>query len=193
MNSREQILNAIRSAKPSADAAVSYTIRPVDVGDIIALFESWVTKNGGRFFRASGIEEAAEVIKREYPSAYHIISTVDGIEGSRPVRVEDDPHTLADVDLAVVQGEVGVAENAAIWLSESRLVKRVLPFIAQDLAILIREKDIVANLHEAYARISVAEEGYGVFVSAPSKTADIEQSLVIGAHGPRSLSVILMP
>ena len=109
------------------------------------------------------------------------------------MRVEDDPHTLADVDLAVVQGEVGVAENAAIWLSESRLVKRVLPFIAQDLAIVIREKDIVANLHEAYARISVAEEGYGVFVSAPSKTADIEQSLVIGAHGPRSLSVILMP
>jgi L-lactate dehydrogenase complex protein LldG len=193
VSSRERILDAIRSAKPSGVAIASPVVQSVDVGDNIARFESSVTINGGRFFRASDISEAATIISREYASAYQVISNVEGINGSRLLRAEDDPHTLADVDLAIVQGEVGVAENAAIWLSESRLVKRALPFIAQNLAILIREGDIVATLHEAYARISVANGGYGVFVSAPSKTADIEQSLVIGAHGPRSLSVILMP
>lgn len=192
MNSRERILDAIRSAKPSRGDRDTHAILPVHTADI-SVFESSVTTNGGRFFRASNISEAAEVIAREYPSAYHVISTVAGIDGSRRLHGEDDPHTLADVDLAIVQGEVGVAENAAIWLSESRIVKRVLPFIAQNLAILIREQDIVATLHEAYARIPVGKEGYCVFVSAPSKTADIEQSLVIGAHGPRSLSVIVMP
>lgn len=193
MSSREKILDAIRAAKPAGGGPVAYDVTPTHTGDVIAQFESSVVTNGGRFFRVSGLEETKTLIAREYASAYQIISTVTGIDGSRELRAEDDPHTLADVDLAVVQGEVGIAENAAIWLSESRLVKRVLPFIAQNLAILIREGDIVATLHEAYARISVAREGYGVFISAPSKTADIEQSLVIGAHGPRSLSVILTP
>jgi L-lactate dehydrogenase complex protein LldG len=47
-------------------------------------------------------------------------------------------------------------------------------------------------MHEVYQKINVAEPGYGVFVAGPSKTADIEQSLVIGAHGPRSMVVFLM-
>lgn len=190
MNSRERILAAIRSAKPPGEGSVTRVTFPVYTASVDG-FESSVTKNGGRLFRALDVAEAAAIVRREYASAYTIISTVEGIDGSRQVHAEDDPHTLADVDLAIVPGEVGVAENGAIWLSESRLVKRVLPFIAQNLAILVHERDIVATMHEAYARINVSEDGYGVFVSAPSKTADIEQSLVIGAHGPRSLSVIV--
>src|SRR5690606_1299584 len=193
MNSRERILKAVRSAKPTGNIAAIPAVNPVSTCDTIVRFEASVLKNGGRYFKVSGMEQAAEVITREYAAAHQIISTVPGIEGSRPLRGDDAPRTLADVDLAIVQGERGVAENAAVSLDESRLVKRALPFIAQNLAILIREADIVATLHEAYARINVAEAGYGVFVSAPSKTADIEQSLVIGAHGPRSLSVIVMP
>jgi L-lactate dehydrogenase complex protein LldG len=42
--------------------------------------------------------------------------------------------------------------------------------------------DIVPTMHEAYRQINIAEEGWGAFIAGPSKTADIEQSLVIGAH-----------
>ncbi len=47
-------------------------------------------------------------------------------------------------------------------------------------------------MHEAYERIDLLQTGFGLFLAGPSKTADIEQSLVIGAHGARSLTVFLM-
>ena len=56
----------------------------------------------------------------------------------------------------------------------------------------IDKKDIVSTLHQAYDGIDVAKEGFGAFIAGPSKTADIEQSLVIGAHGARSATVYIV-
>jgi L-lactate dehydrogenase complex protein LldG len=54
----------------------------------------------------------------------------------------------------------------------------------------VSAREIVSNMQEAYAR---AKQGsFGVFISGPSKTADIEQSLVIGAHGARSCTVFVI-
>jgi L-lactate dehydrogenase complex protein LldG len=50
----------------------------------------------------------------------------------------------------------------------------------------------VPTLHEAYQQLAVNEAGYGVFKAGPSKTADIEQSLVIGEHGSMSLLVFII-
>ena len=69
---------------------------------------------------------------------------------------------------------------------------RAIFFITQHLALVVPAEQMVHNLHEAYARISLGTSSLGVFISGPSKTADIEQSLVIGAHGPRSLTVFLV-
>ena len=87
---------------------------------------------------------------------------------------------------------MAVAENGAVWLSEDQLQVRVLPFICQHLAVLVNQKDIVHNMHEAYDKIGSSVYGYGAFIAGPSKTADIEQSLVLGAHGPRGMTVFLM-
>ena len=101
----------------------------------------------------------------------------------------DDPHALENVDFAVLHGHFGVAENAAIWVTDDTLKHRVLYFIPQRLAIVIPASEIVNNMHEAYGRLQVGKHAFAGFISGPSKTADIEQSLVIGAHGARALTV----
>jgi L-lactate dehydrogenase complex protein LldG len=100
-----------------------------------------------------------------------------------------DPHELGDVDVAILPGEFCVAENGAVWITDRALRHRVVCFIPQHLALVVPRAEIVPTMHDAYARLRFDGPGYGLFMSGPSKTADIEQSLVVGAHGSRSLTV----
>jgi L-lactate dehydrogenase complex protein LldG len=78
--------------------------------------------------------------------------------------------------------------------------QRVAYFLSQHVALIVPRERIVNNMHEAYGWIArqAGERGpfdkprWGTFMSGPSKTADIEQALVIGAHGARSLNVFFI-
>jgi L-lactate dehydrogenase complex protein LldG len=102
---------------------------------------------------------------------------------------------LAEIDYAIVDAEIGVAQNGAVWIREPKLAHRSALFIVQHLIVLLDESKIVENMHEAYKILDTENEfanrSFGCFISGPSKTADIEQSLVIGAHGTRSHTVYL--
>ena len=99
---------------------------------------------------------------------------------------------LANLDYAFINGQYAITENGAIWVSDKNLYNRLIPFICKHLVIVIEEAQILADMHQAYAAINIREDGYGVFIAGPSKTADIEQSLVIGAHGPLSMKVYII-
>jgi len=99
---------------------------------------------------------------------------------------------LDKVEHLVLQGNFGVAENGAIWLEDKDIPNRLLPFITQHLILCINVKAILPTMQDAYQQIDLRETGFGVFISGPSKTADIEQSLVYGAHGAKELTVLLI-
>lgn len=61
----------------------------------------------------------------------------------------------------------------------------------ETLCILIHKKSVIKDMHQAYKKIDLKQTNYGVFLSGPSKTANIEQTLVIGAHGAKSLKIFL--
>lgn len=120
-------------------------------------------------------------------------SLVPGVgETNFDLAAVSDPHALNDVDFAVMPGQLAVAENGAVWVNDVAIPHRVLYFLPQHLALVVPHANVVHNLHEAYARVTVGNSPFGSWISGPSKTADIEQALVIGAHGARSLTVLLV-
>ncbi len=189
-HAREAILDAVRRARLPAVPLPSITgVRDADTGDLVSRFMASVEAAAAavQIVERGGVEAA---VRERFPEAASIATTVPAWAFDR-INARTDAHTLAGLDVLVCPGELGVAENGAVWLGESGMGPRAAPFLTQHLVLVLDRSVIVPDMHAAYDALDVAREGYGVFVAGPSKTADIEQALVIGAHGPRSLTVLL--
>ncbi|BDG07052.1 LutC/YkgG family protein [Anaeromyxobacter paludicola] len=191
MDSRRAILEALRRAGAPAVPAPPHPA-PIRYADPERQFAEALVAVGGRFFRApdaAGL--SAQLAGLEpFASARRMVSLVPGVGRSDlDLSQAADPHALEGLDYAVLPGELGVAENGAVWVAGDRLPLRGLFVVPQHLAIVVPAGALVHTMQDAYARISFSGRGFGVFVSGPSKTADIEQALVIGAHGARSCAV----
>jgi L-lactate dehydrogenase complex protein LldG len=193
---REEILAAIRRHRPPAVPLPDLRHGPwTRFRDAEAKFASVLESVGGSCVRVATIDDVRRELARlpAYAAGVKVYSLVPGIE-SRSVdpSAVTDPHELKDIDFAVLPGQFAVAENAAVWVTDEGVPQRVIYFIAQHVALIVPAEAVVHNMHEAYERIGAMRPGFGCFISGPSKTADIEQSLVIGAHGARSLTVFLV-
>lgn len=194
MSSREDILKSISEArvpkceKPSLDALRASAIH---FEDKAAQFAKMLASVGGQCVTLEDGQSVDDLVRSLLPEGGRIASNIPEVSCAtfNPDDIED-PKLLDGTDLAVVDGVFGVAENAAVWI-EQDVRERALYFISETLVILLDKDALVDNMHEAYARIGDSRPEFGVFISGPSKTADIEQALVFGAHGARRVVVVL--
>ena len=158
-------------------------------------FEQMLEAAGGQCRAVAdmaGLETALAAIP-EWAEAGRRLSLVPGVGAANVDMAElTGPHDLADIDFALLPGVFGVAENGAVWIDGEALPQRSVLVLPEHLGIALRAGALVDHMHGAYERLSFDRPGFGCFVSGPSKTADIEQALVIGAHGARSLHVFLV-
>jgi L-lactate dehydrogenase complex protein LldG len=194
VTAREAILQALRASGARPIPAPPHPA-PVKQADPIGRFLESVKGVGGHPYRvADAAALVAEVGRLPVWSSPRRASLVPGLPGATvDLATIGDPHELADLDVAAIPGELGVAENGAVWVKgESLGPHRAVFVIPEHLVLVIRAEDVVNDMQEAYGRITLPRPGYGLFISGPSKTADIEQSLVIGAHGARSCAVFVV-
>ena len=193
MTSKELILKNIKENNIVKEVPLpSYENFGINFNDKFQTFSTMIQSVGGKALLIDK-NDLDKTIKELYPNEKQISTNVDFCSlGNFDSNSCEDAHLLKDIDLAIVKGNFAVAENGAIWMKDEENRHRALYFIAQNIVIVINEKDIVNNMHEAYEKLNFEEKAFGVFISGPSKTADIEQSLVIGAHGPKSGYVIFI-
>ncbi|GAB3642334.1 LutC/YkgG family protein [Spirosoma arcticum] len=215
MTTREKILQAVRQNKPESTplpdlTALAQVASANFADDRAQRFGDVLTSIGGQVVPVETWAEIEAHIRQNYTIGQHrIISTLPQLAGVADMHWRSDaaladresavlPHSLADVELAIITAHFGVAENGAVWVTEPLLGSiqnrplRAIPFIAQHLAVVLDVVDLVPTMHDAYARIGADDYTFGVFIAGPSKTADIEQSLVLGAHGPKTMTVFLV-
>ena len=191
MSSKDDILAKIRQNTGTRYEMPKIELDATTYMDKIKSFSEVIKQTGGKAIELKDGEDVNDVIRREFPDAKRIASNLEEITCAtfNPDTLED-ARELNGTDVAVVKGEYGVVENAAVWLPK-QVRHKGLYFISNAMVILLDKTQLVNNMHEAYARNEKNDYNYGVFMSGPSKTADIEQALVFGAHGPIQVLVIL--
>ena len=196
MSSREEILAALRqNTRETYDKPDLSQLNPITYADPVAEFmQKTTTTAGARLIEMKDGDELYNIVREAYPEAKVIASNLPGVQG----QLNPDTATVEELekaDVGVIRGEIGVAENACIWIPQT-MKERAVCFASEQLVIVIRRDAIVNNMHEAYARIAASQEyfkeyKFGTFISGPSKTADIEGALVYGAQAARGVTVVL--
>jgi L-lactate dehydrogenase complex protein LldG len=191
-SARDEILRAVRAARPPAaerPEPLWPAARSFDALSARDAFTAAATAAGSDVVVCPR-EELARVLAGAVGGVASTLSYVGGVTST--VAPAADPHALDTLDVVVCESALGVAENGAVWIATSDSMLRGALFLATRVVIVIDESNLVADLHLAYERIDVRRHTFGAFIAGPSKTADIEQSLVIGAHGPKELTLVLV-
>jgi L-lactate dehydrogenase complex protein LldG len=196
MSNKEDILKRYReNVKVKYDMPSLDDIKAITYPDPLVQFIKMSESVGGQVIEVDSGRDINKLIKDLYPDAKEIASNLPEITiATRNPDTVGRARDLNGTDVGIIRGMFGVAENGCIWIPQQMKEKAVC-FISENLVILMPKSEIVNNMHEAYKRIEFDKEydGYGTFISGPSKTADIAQVLVMGAQAARSVTVLLMP
>lgn len=193
MSSKDEILAAIKKNTLQKFDYPAWKVNAIQYPDLVSQFISISAAVGGEAVELPEGKDLNEFILERYPNMNAIASNMPEITCSTlnpdDVEVAQD---LNGTDLAVVKGEIGVAENGCVWIPQT-VKHKIIYFIAERLVIILEKKNLVNNMAEAYAKIQqMPKYNFATFISGPSKTADIEQTLVKGAHGAMEVLVILV-
>ena len=214
-DARREILHAIRgnlaqgleSAPPDRRSApASSPPVPLSVperGDVVKHFTEQLTAVGAQWTVVRTEAEAAAALARiltdagarrvvgsDAPLVQRLLQSVkNGLVIDRLERLSRD--ALFACDAGVTTAQWGIADTGTLVLESAREQSRLLSLVPPIHVALLSTRCICDSLREALGRVSVASHAI-TFITGPSRTSDIELTLVVGVHGPQTVHVLLM-
>ena len=214
-NARKHVLTNIRAALnrqgPLPDSIAKTlqaclnrpraNLKPAIGADVIAHFIDKLASVSGQVTRVAAVAEVAEVVaghlsRFDLGDALVVApdSDLDGIPWSNRLAVARRS-AAADDRLTVTGAYAAVAETGSLVLLSGPESPTTLNFLPDDHVIVLRESQVVPHIEDVWARMRREKRVMPRtvnFITGPSKTADVEQTIQEGAHGPRRLHVILV-
>lgn len=168
-------------------------------------FEAMVGHASATFHRLPGWSEVVALLAEHG----EVVAVAPSLARSRPQLVtdleeaglqvvvpdgEDPAEAVADVPLALVRGELAVAETGSVLVSEHDLGDRVVTMLCRRLVQVVDADAIVDRLEAAADWLAerAGQPGFASLMTGPSRTADIERSLTIGVQGPDEVDVVVL-
>jgi L-lactate dehydrogenase complex protein LldG len=214
-DAREQVLTNIRTALnragPLPDSVAGTlqgrltrpraNLKPAIGADTVAHFIDRLQSVSGKVTRVASVDKVAHVVAAHLQSfalgdALVVAPdpALEGIPWSNRLTVERRAAAGGD-RLTVTGAYAAVAETGSLVLLSGPESPTTLNFLPDDHVIVVRESQIVAHIEDVWARMRSDKRSMPRtvnFITGPSKTADVEQTIQEGAHGPRRLHVILV-
>ncbi|MBK1696871.1 LutC/YkgG family protein [Rhodovibrio salinarum] len=125
-------------------------------------------------------------------------------QGSAPLLQVDQGRGESDTDMGVSRSFAGVAETGTLLLYSRETSPTTLNFLPATHVVVVRAAEVLGTFEDAWDRLRarLGRQGNGAWadhwprtvnlITGPSRTADIEQTLQLGAHGPMNLHVLVV-
>ena len=180
MNDRDIVLASLPEPTGEARAQAKKTnAKSVPTDDLWTCFVERLAELGGEVKRLEDLAEFRDRVVCDYDVPADV---------RRDLGIPQDDPWLAEV--GVTLADMAVAETGSVLISAGNGRRRLASLAPPIHAVLVKSGSIVASLDECILNLP---EPNSVLITGPSKTADIEGVMVMGAHGPKRLWIIRLP
>jgi L-lactate dehydrogenase complex protein LldG len=215
MNSRDAILGRIRTAladDPDLERPPVAGIWPrqnPNSEEMAARFAEELRAVGGELHRCDSMAKACQKLAdlvRE--GDWTVIGSVDrplcrqlatSLEPENVVWAgpDDTPQSMAKFEVGLIQADMLLADTGTCMVANATQQERIMTYLPPVCFVVAQTDQLVEHMPSAWDRIAprVVDpdlRGEFVFITGPSRTADIEKILILGVHGPKRLIVILV-
>ena len=206
-SARERVLKRIRNASlEKLENRFSNVNLDADIyvdfpeNDLLIQFATELTKVGGSFVFCANEKELSNEIKvlleaRKANAIFSYDEKLTQVLKGEGIAMENDSDKIAQASMVMTSCEFLVARLGSVLVSSGQISGRLANFIPDTHIVVAEQSQVVEKVKDALAELRKKYDtlpSMTTLITGPSRTADIEKTLVMGAHGPRELIVFVL-
>ncbi len=205
--SKEKVLKKIRDAliektdPPYPILDMETSVYPPMTGPLDVTFAEELVKVSGKFGYCESEDEflsflQSYILEKDWPVMYCYDEQIQRLLKQGGIPFESDPEKFTDMKLGITRCEYLIARLGTVMVSSNISPGRRMTVFPETHFIVAYTSQLVPDLKDALKNVRKKyEDNFPSLISlitGPSRTADIEKTLVLGAHGPKELYVFLI-